>query len=213
MMDLHMPGMDGLETTRRIRALPSDRPQAYILALTSDLTDGSRQRCALAGIEHILGKPLQLASLRRMLASVSDKVIPVAQSPESADRTALVDSDFYEERREIFGITELTSLALMFRRASRPMVEAILAAAARGDRRQLERHAHQLNSSAGALGLLRLAHSAAAIEASTKTNLSISSLTEMVKALPALRQASVKALLTEMRRSAAQFASVQTPGL
>ena len=96
MMDLHMPGMDGLEATRRVRALPGDREPPHILALTADLTDGSRS-CALAGIEHILGKPLQLAALQRMLAAVSDP--PAGQSPlASADPTALVDQEFYDER-------------------------------------------------------------------------------------------------------------------
>jgi len=213
MMDLHMPGMDGLEATRRIRALPGDREPPHILALTADLTDGSRQRCALAGIERILGKPLQLAALQRMLAAVSDSRSPVEPPAVSADPTALVDREFYDERQEILGTRELARLALMFHRVSRPAVREIGAAAEAGDRRDLIRLAHRLSSSAGALGLIRLARHASAIEACAGNDAPIDGLTEMAAALGPLRRLSVDALMAEMRRSAQTRASVRTPSL
>ena len=199
LMDLHMPGMDGLEATRRIRALPGDREPPQILALTADLTDGSRQRCALAGIERILGKPLQLAALQRMLATVSDSRPPVEPPPAAADPTALIDHDFFAERRDILGAAELARLALMFHRVSRPMIHAIGAAAAAGDRHGMARLAHRLTSSAGALGLVRLARSAAAIEAGVDKDIPIDGLADMAAALAPLRRASLKALMTELR--------------
>ncbi|WP_225768790.1 AAA family ATPase [Inquilinus sp. Marseille-Q2685] len=214
MMDLHMPGMDGLEATRRIRALPGDREPPHILALTADLTDGSRQRCALAGIERILGKPLQLATLQRMLAAISDSRPPVEQPAASADPTALVDREFYDERHEILGIRELARLALMFHRVSRPMVRAIGAAADGGDRSSLARLAHRLSSSAGALGLVRLARHAATIEACAGDDVPVDGLADMAAALVPLRRLSIDALMAEIRRSAAQpRASVRTPSL
>lgn len=213
MMDLHMPGMDGLEATRRIRALPGDREPPHILALTADLTDGSRQRCALAGIERILGKPLQLAALQRMLAAVSDSRPPVEPPVVAVDPTALVDRDFYDERQEILGTRELARLALMFHRVSRPLVRAIGAAAEAGDRRDLARLAHRLSSSAGALGLIRLARHASAIEACAGNDAPIDGLTDMAAALGPLRRQSVDALMAEMRRSAQPRASVRTPSL
>ena len=213
MMDLHMPGMDGLEATRRIRALPGDREPPHILALTADLTDGSRQRCALAGIEHILGKPLQLAALQRMLAAVSDSRPPAESPLASADPTALVDQEFYDERHEILGIRELARLALMFHRVSRPLIGAIGAAAEAGDRRDLARLAHRLSSSAGALGLIRLARHASAIEVCAGNDAPIDGLMDMAAALGPLRRLSVDALMAEMRRSAQPRASVRTPSL
>ncbi|MGO4123017.1 AAA family ATPase [Inquilinus sp. YAF38] len=204
MMDLHMPGMDGLEATRRIRALPGDREPPHILALTADLTDGSRQRCALAGIERILGKPLQLAALQRMLATVCDSRPPVEPPLVSADPTALVDQEFYDERHEILGIRELARLALMFHRVSRPLIRAIGAAAEAGDRRDLARLAHRLSSSAGALGLIRLARHASAIEVCAGNDAPIDGLMDMAAALGPLRRLSIDALMAEMRRSRSQ---------
>ncbi|WP_179221745.1 AAA family ATPase [Inquilinus limosus] len=214
MMDLHMPGMDGLEATRRIRALPGDREPPQILALTADLTDGSRQRCALAGIERILGKPLQLAVLQRMLAAISEARSPVEPPAPSADPAALVDEEFFTERQEILGTGELARLALMFQRVSRPLVRAIDAAAGTGDRRDMARLAHRLSSSAGALGLIRLARQASAIEAGANGDMPIDRLAEMATELAPLRRGSIDALMAEIRRPAAQpRASVRTPSL
>lgn len=214
MMDLHMPGMDGLEATRRIRALPGDHEPPQILALTADLTDGSRQRCALAGIERILGKPLQLAVLQRMLAAVSEARSPVEPPVPSADPTALVDGEFFTERQEILGTGELARLALMFQRVSRPLVRAIDAAAGTGDRRDMARLAHRLSSSAGALGLIRLARQASAIETGANGDMPIGGLADMARELAPLRRGSIDALMTEIRRPAAQpRASVRTPSL
>lgn len=214
MMDLHMPGMDGLEATRRIRALPGDHEPPQILALTADLTDGSRQRCALAGIERILGKPLQLAVLQRMLGAISETRAPVEPPAVAADPTALVDGEFYAERQEILGTGELARLALMFHRVSRPMIRDIRGAAAAGDRRGMARLAHRLSSSAGALGLIRLARHAGTIEAGANKDMPVEGLIEIATELAPLRRASVEALMAEIRRSAAQpRASVRTPSL
>ncbi len=205
MMDLHMPGMDGLEATRRIRALPGERSQVQILALTADLTDGSRQRCALAGIERILGKPLQLDALRRMLAAVSDADRPADPPAPVVESTALVDDDFFAERYEILGVTELARLALMFHRISRPMIQAIEAAAASGDRPALARLAHRMSSSAGAIGLVQLARGASAIERRAGEEAPVDTLVEMAASLLPLRRASLQALFAQMRAAQRPF--------
>jgi CheY-like chemotaxis protein len=67
LMDLHMPGMDGLEATRRLRLLQHEGaiPFFPILASTADTT--SQQACAAAGMDGHLSKPLDLTGLERQL--------------------------------------------------------------------------------------------------------------------------------------------------
>lgn len=67
LMDLHMPGMDGLEATRRLRLLQHQGaiPRFPILASTADTT--SQEACAAAGMDGHLPKPLNLAGLEREL--------------------------------------------------------------------------------------------------------------------------------------------------
>jgi signal transduction histidine kinase/CheY-like chemotaxis protein len=69
LMDLQMPGMDGLEATSRLQALQREGrwPGAPILALTAHATDADRAACRAAGMSAVLTKPLSLEGLHRQL--------------------------------------------------------------------------------------------------------------------------------------------------
>ncbi|HEY9027576.1 MAG TPA: PAS domain-containing protein [Burkholderiaceae bacterium] len=69
-MDCMMPGIDGYETARRIRALETalgrSQPTA-IVALTANASDSDLQQCMEAGMNDFLSKPLSLQALSRAL--------------------------------------------------------------------------------------------------------------------------------------------------
>jgi signal transduction histidine kinase/ActR/RegA family two-component response regulator len=68
-MDVQMPGIDGMETTRRIRALPDGAGAGpWIVALTADALPEDRQKCFAAGMDDYLSKPLREEALRGALA-------------------------------------------------------------------------------------------------------------------------------------------------
>jgi CheY-like chemotaxis protein len=69
LMDLQMPGMDGLEAARRLRQLQAEQrwPGAPIIALTAHAADSDRHACLAAGMNEMLTKPLGLETLRQML--------------------------------------------------------------------------------------------------------------------------------------------------
>ncbi|CAI7767509.1 unnamed protein product [Closterium sp. NIES-53] len=64
-MDLQMPGMDGLEATRRIRARERAQGGGHvaIIALTADVIAGTRHHCFAVGMDDYLSKPLHDAPL------------------------------------------------------------------------------------------------------------------------------------------------------
>jgi PAS domain S-box-containing protein len=80
-MDLQMPGMDGLEATRRIRENErSTGKHVPILAMTAHVMEGDRRRCISEGMDGYLGKPVKKEEL---LQAISSLVCNEAAVPES----------------------------------------------------------------------------------------------------------------------------------
>jgi CheY-like chemotaxis protein len=65
LMDRRLPGLDGIETTRRLRKAGVVAP---IVALTADAFDEDRRRCLDAGMDDFLVKPLEPMALRAVLS-------------------------------------------------------------------------------------------------------------------------------------------------
>jgi two-component system cell cycle response regulator DivK len=66
LMDVGLPGIDGLETTRRIKKIEglADTP---IIALTANAMKGDQERCLEAGCDGYLTKPIGVLALREQL--------------------------------------------------------------------------------------------------------------------------------------------------
>ncbi len=70
LMDVQMPRVDGLEATRRIRAI-AGFDAVPIVALTALAMTGDRERCLAAGASAYLAKPVRLRELGTLVASLS----------------------------------------------------------------------------------------------------------------------------------------------
>jgi CheY-like chemotaxis protein len=70
--DIHMPGMDGIEAARVIRAgeVRGGLPRTPIVALTADVLESGRDACLDAGMDGFLAKPVDPALLEEMLAAL-----------------------------------------------------------------------------------------------------------------------------------------------
>jgi CheY-like chemotaxis protein len=66
LMDIQLPGMDGLEAIRQLRADPHFRT-VPIIALTALAMPGDRERCLAAGATDYMAKPISLKKLAQLI--------------------------------------------------------------------------------------------------------------------------------------------------
>ncbi len=79
LMDVQMPELDGLETTRRLRTELAQPRQPQVIAMTANAMQGDRELCLAAGMDDYVSKPIRVDELVRALAASS----PLAASPEN----------------------------------------------------------------------------------------------------------------------------------
>ena len=81
LMDLHMPGCDGIEATVRIRSTETDMSakRVPIFALTADAVETGRKACLDAGMDGFLTKPVDPADLDAVLATIHPEAVLAAE--------------------------------------------------------------------------------------------------------------------------------------
>lgn len=72
LMDIQLPGMDGLTATRILREDKATR-DIPIIALTSFAMQGDRDRCLVAGCNGYITKPIRIDSFRKEIVAVFEK--------------------------------------------------------------------------------------------------------------------------------------------
>ena len=84
LMDVRMPGVDGLEATRLIRAVSALNRRTPILALTADVQPENAAACRQAGMDDVLAKPIQPAQLISKLVQWGSGESTQAEAPIAA---------------------------------------------------------------------------------------------------------------------------------
>ena len=69
LMDLQLPGMDGLTLTRKLKSDP-DRAGIPIVALTAYAMKGDEEKARAAGCDGYISKPIDMAALRALVAAL-----------------------------------------------------------------------------------------------------------------------------------------------
>ncbi len=74
LMDVNIPGMDGLETTSRMKQNPH-LAHIPVIALTANAMKGDKERCLSAGCDGYMQKPVGVSDLRREIARYSQPTV------------------------------------------------------------------------------------------------------------------------------------------
>ena len=84
LMDIEMPEMDGVETTRRIIATHPEGKRPKIVAVTANAMEGDRERFIAAGMSDYVSKPIRVEALVRALRACLDGGPETMEEPMSA---------------------------------------------------------------------------------------------------------------------------------
>lgn len=181
LMDMLMPELDGLEATRAIRALPGAIGQVAIIGLSANASPEDRARSLAAGLDEHLGKPIDRAALFACLRRLTARPADGALEPAAL-----------AQLRIDVGSAQFGSLLAEYRGEIERLLDAIAAPGAFDDPRRLARDAHDLKSSAAAVGAGALSAAAAALELGARQGLA--DLPARRQAVAACRDAALAAL-------------------
>ncbi|MHB8058645.1 MAG: response regulator [Desulfuromonadaceae bacterium] len=170
LMDVQMPVLDGLETTRRLRSMPG-LGALPIIALTAHAMAQDRQHCLDVGMNDYISKPINSGELRRVLAKwIRPRQQPLpAPPPAAGEKTVLPDS--------LPGISTTTGLQmcndnntlfremlLKFQATKRDDLIEIRTLLGSGERDSAGMMAHSMKSAAAIIGAAGLAAAARLLE-------------------------------------------------
>lgn len=174
-MDHLMPGMDGVETARRIRALPG-WAQIPVIALTANTAASSRELYQSAGMNDTLYKPVDFNALVPCLKKWLDpeKIVEIEEqtAAEAAEATAAAEAapDWPEGLDLAAGIgytgsrKNLETVLKVFNRTAPRMLEQLEAGRHSGEPGKFRIAVHSLISSCANVGAMALSSHAAALE-------------------------------------------------
>ncbi|MDQ6992596.1 MAG: response regulator [Mariprofundus sp.] len=179
LMDLQMPVMDGLESTRQMRMLPALK-ELPIIAMTANAMSGDRDHCLQVGMQDHVAKPVDpfelFATLARWVVAAHPQDTPELMQTISADTKSEVlplipGIDGVAGLRRVAGNYKLyINILRKFSESQGDVVERIIASMAQQDLQTAERDAHSLKGVAGNIGANELFEAAGELEMAIKAS-------------------------------------------
>ncbi|MGY2261893.1 ATP-binding protein [Pseudomonas sp. SDO55104_S430] len=150
LLDVHLPGMSGVELCSRLRASVGPNRRTPMIALTASVQPALVRSYLDAGMDGILAKPLKLESLRQVLAGQA-----TVKEPLQAGGT--MDWQLLQTHRTLLGEQKVQGLLTVLRDSILQHREALNEAIEADDCTEVAQLAHRLAGSGDSLGFRGLA--------------------------------------------------------
>lgn len=201
LMDVQMPGMDGLTATRLIRTMPGHAGQVPIVAMTANVLPRQIDDLQDAGMNDHVGKPFKRPELYaaidlwvgRERARRRDRADPATLHPAETERgETILDADAFASIRDRMGPERTQSLLMLLEAELRARFAAMdLRTQAEVDRDQLAHDAHAMISAAGILGFAGLSALCREVETACHAG---DDLGPLIRRLTALRGGTIRTI-------------------
>lgn len=133
LMDVNLPGVSGIEATRRLRSMPGAVGMVPVIGVSAHVQPDEVAQCFAAGMNAVLAKPLAPEALRDALMRLCPEGIAPSVSQTLRD----------------LGLRHTVELIRQMLDRLKPEAEIIAEAVRRGDREAMARQAHQLKGAVG----------------------------------------------------------------
>jgi CheY-like chemotaxis protein len=156
-MDVQMPELDGLATTRRIQRELSPTQRPYIIAMTANAMQGDREECLAAGMDDYISKPIRreelLAALERCPTQPTALPVELVQADTHGP---IIDQQVLQQLQDELGGGDpaiVIELIDMFLLDTPIQIAAMQQAYQQRDAATLRRSSHTTKSSAAIVGV------------------------------------------------------------
>lgn len=163
LLDVHLPGISGVELCKLIRSNEGPNRASRIFALTASVQPALVRGYLDAGMDGILAKPLKLENLRQALAGQAP--MPAPQRDDKAMDWPLLDT-----HRTLLGEQKLQGLLSVLHHSIHQHRDALEEAIEAGDCTEVAHLAHRLAGSSDSLGFRALANVLRALEEAALVN-------------------------------------------
>ncbi len=171
LMDLHMPEMDGIKTTRAIRNLEGAQADIKIIMVSADILSEARCLAFEVGVNEFLSKPVQAISLRQALnrcfevnLNHVDLALPEVEFSREKPELEVFNARFFYEFRELMPVEMVKKQLETFFGEGREAVQIISKAIDSEIRYNVVERAHAMRGACLLIGFTAMANTLAKIE-------------------------------------------------
>ena len=198
LMDLMMPGLDGLSTTavlrqhRRLEHLP-------IIAMSANASQENARQCLLAGMRAHIGKPIDQQQLWSILSELSQETLPAlpaepAATPAEDPATPVLEPQVLEALRTRMNSGRFIAMLSMLLADCETRARHFHAHSTGMTTTELDQDVHDLISTAGHAGLRKLEHAARALQSARLQSADDRTIRQLCLAIHQTAQESIAAL-------------------
>jgi len=200
LMDVQMPGMDGMTATRRIRALPGPVSRLPVIAMTANVLPEQVSAFRDAGMDDHVGKPFDPEKLYATVERWLPQETVPAEVPHRPSSPVEFDENAYREVCRFLSPTRLREVLVLLAEELDTSFEGD--GGKEDDRSRLRLRAHSLASAAGMVGFSELAKACHGLETFGEARVVSEGLPSFVAQLASVRRLAERAARAAERMAA-----------